>query len=106
MKKIAFFGLGRMGLPMAKRLIAAGYSLRTMVHRNPTPADELRALGSVGTNFPGGCPGSGPCVTILPADKEIEQVLLDPAVFEQSIPDQLSSKCHATPGCVARSPTV
>lgn len=104
MKKIAFFGLGRMGLPMAKRLIAAGYSLRTMVHRNPTPADELRALGAVVYKFPREVVrGADLVVTILPADKEIEQVLLDPAVFEAVEPGSaVIEMSTATPGCVRK----
>ncbi|MFI5643126.1 NAD(P)-dependent oxidoreductase [Kitasatospora sp. NPDC051705] len=40
MKKIAFLGLGRMGLPMARRLAAAGHPL-TVWNRSPGRADGL-----------------------------------------------------------------
>ncbi|MFE7528063.1 NAD(P)-dependent oxidoreductase [Kitasatospora sp. NPDC057542] len=40
MKKIAFLGLGRMGLPMARRLAAAGYPL-TVWNRSPGRAGDL-----------------------------------------------------------------
>lgn len=35
-----------MGLPMAKRLIDAGYSLVSMVHRDPRPGETLEKLGA------------------------------------------------------------
>ncbi|MET8544330.1 NAD(P)-dependent oxidoreductase [Kitasatospora sp. NPDC004799] len=40
MEKIAFLGLGRMGLPMARRLAAAGYPL-TVWNRSPGRAGDL-----------------------------------------------------------------
>ncbi len=104
MKNIAFFGLGRMGLPMAKRLVASGYSVRTTVHRNPAPAEELRALGAVVSGTPEeALRGAELVITILPADLEIEQVLLDPAVFEAVEPGAaIVEMSTATPGCVRR----
>ncbi|MFE6050543.1 NAD(P)-dependent oxidoreductase [Kitasatospora sp. NPDC056446] len=58
MKKIAFLGLGRMGLPMARRLAAAGYPL-TVWNRSPgragglteaaTPAQAVRGADVVVT---------------------------------------------------------
>ncbi|GAB7188818.1 NAD(P)-dependent oxidoreductase [Kitasatospora sp. Ki12] len=40
MEKIAFLGLGRMGLPMARRLADAGHPL-TVWNRSPGRADGL-----------------------------------------------------------------
>ncbi|MER6360591.1 NAD(P)-dependent oxidoreductase [Kitasatospora sp. NPDC001527] len=40
MEKIAFLGLGRMGLPMARRLASAGHAL-TVWNRTPGRAEEL-----------------------------------------------------------------
>ncbi|MFF1907489.1 NAD(P)-dependent oxidoreductase [Kitasatospora sp. NPDC058218] len=58
MEKIAFLGLGRMGLPMARRLAAAGHPL-TVWNRTPakdggldsaaTPAEAVRGAGVVVT---------------------------------------------------------
>ncbi len=45
MKKIAFFGLGEMGEPMAKNLLKAGFSVTTAIHRNRAPAERLEPLG-------------------------------------------------------------
>jgi len=104
MKKIAFFGLGRMGLPMARRLLAAGYPLRTSVHRNPAPAEELRPLGAEILASPQeAVRGAEVVVTILPADREIEELLLDPAVFNAvERGAAIVEMSTATPGCVRR----
>ncbi|MFJ8623461.1 NAD(P)-dependent oxidoreductase [Kitasatospora sp. NPDC093550] len=45
MEKIAFLGLGRMGLPMARRLAAAGHPL-TVWNRSPGRADGLTEAAS------------------------------------------------------------
>lgn len=46
LQKIAFLGLGGMGLPMARRLLSAGHPL-TVWNRTPGKADELVAAGAV-----------------------------------------------------------
>ncbi len=43
--RITFVGLGRMGKPMAVRLLQAGYEV-TVYNRNPAPADELARQGA------------------------------------------------------------
>jgi 3-hydroxyisobutyrate dehydrogenase len=45
MERIAFLGLGIMGSPMAKRLLAAGYPL-TVWNRTASRAEPLRAEGA------------------------------------------------------------
>ncbi|MFD0359136.1 NAD(P)-dependent oxidoreductase [Streptomyces sp. NPDC127110] len=47
MEKIAFLGLGSMGLPMARRLLAAGHPL-TVWNRTPHKAGPLVAAGARG----------------------------------------------------------
>lgn len=44
--KIAFFGLGNMGLPIAANLIKSGYKVAITVHHNPAPAERLIKLGA------------------------------------------------------------
>ncbi|MET3505391.1 NAD(P)-dependent oxidoreductase [Halalkalibacter oceani] len=46
MKKIGFVGLGTMGLPMAKNLLKAGYSLR-VYNRTASKAQSLQSEGDV-----------------------------------------------------------
>ncbi|MGC2168852.1 MAG: NAD(P)-dependent oxidoreductase [Acidimicrobiales bacterium] len=48
---IAFLGVGQMGLPMASRLISAGFSVRAW-NRSPERLSELVALGGTGAQTP------------------------------------------------------
>lgn len=104
MARIAFLGLGAMGLPMAKRLCAAGHSLNVVVHSNPVPAKEIEALGGT---VAGSCAeavrGVDIVISILPEDKQIEETLLDPgtmrAVSAKTILVEMST---ATPGMMKR----
>jgi 3-hydroxyisobutyrate dehydrogenase len=45
-QKIGLVGLGAMGLPMGKRLLAAGHDLSVVPHNNRKPAEDLAALGA------------------------------------------------------------
>ncbi|MDQ1002237.1 3-hydroxyisobutyrate dehydrogenase-like beta-hydroxyacid dehydrogenase [Neobacillus niacini] len=45
MKKIGFIGLGRMGLPMTKNLLKAGYETY-VVSRSRSPIEEAISLGA------------------------------------------------------------
>lgn len=101
MKNIAFLGLGRMGLPMAKRLVAAGYPLNTAIHRNAASAEELRSLGAVVSASPAeAVAGADIIITILPADREIEELLLAPDVYEAIKPGAVVIEMStASPRC-------
>jgi len=43
--KVGFVGLGAMGVPMARNLLAAGFEL-TVFNRSPAPAEELETAGA------------------------------------------------------------
>jgi 3-hydroxyisobutyrate dehydrogenase-like beta-hydroxyacid dehydrogenase len=74
---IGFIGLGAMGLPMARRIVAAGHRTSTTFHRNRAPADELAALGAAVLATPAEVArASDIVITILPADREVEEVVL------------------------------
>ena len=45
--KIAYFGLGKMGLGPAINLVRAGHEVQTAVHRNPFGAEKLREQGGI-----------------------------------------------------------
>ena len=73
---IGFIGLGIMGRPMAKNLLAAGYPL--VVHsRSRGPVDELVAAGAKAAGSPrevaGGCEV---LITMLPNSPDVELVAL------------------------------
>jgi 3-hydroxyisobutyrate dehydrogenase-like beta-hydroxyacid dehydrogenase len=81
--EIAFIGLGAMGLPMARRLIKAGHVLNIVKHRNTLPVEELAHLGAkVHEHVVDATKLCEMIISILPADKEMESVLLDPSVLE------------------------
>lgn len=82
MSTIGFLGLGAMGLPMAKRLCAAGHRLVVAVHSNPAPVKELEALGAKAVAGPTQVVTEAEYViSILPEDKQIREVLLAPEVM-------------------------
>ena len=78
MMRIAFFGLGAMGASMAKRLLEAGYPVNTAIHRSRAVADVLSGIGlQVFPTFAAACMDTDVVITMLPADDQIKQVLLD-----------------------------
>lgn len=86
-KKIGFIGLGEMGYPMAIRLFEAGHELYISGHsQNPKSLEKMRKLKERGfvieESFWKVAEKADVIVTILPADKEIKEVLLDPKFME------------------------
>lgn len=73
---VTFLGLGQMGLPMARNLIAAGFALRTY-NRDRTKAAALEAEGAAVTDAPAALPG-GIAVSMLANDAALEAVSLAP----------------------------
>ncbi len=75
--RVGFVGLGAMGLPMAKRVIAGGHELLTTIHRRREPADELAALGA--RVLPDPAAVAAACdvaITIVPADAHLTETVL------------------------------
>ncbi len=78
--RVGFVGLGAMGLPMAKCLIAAGYHLTVVPHVRLEPAKELESLGAHVVNKPKEASQvSDVVVTILPDTPQLEEVVLGPS---------------------------
>jgi 3-hydroxyisobutyrate dehydrogenase-like beta-hydroxyacid dehydrogenase len=73
---IGFIGLGKMGQPMARNLLKAGFELR-VYNRNPSRAEPQLAQGAQQVSHPGEAvePG-GIVMTMLVNDGAIEQVVL------------------------------
>jgi len=75
---IAFLGLGKMGSPMARRLLEAGHPL-TVWNRTPGPAESLAAQGATIAATPAAAAQSADIVlTMLFDDAANEPVLLAP----------------------------
>ena len=78
-KKVAFFGLGAMGAPMAENLLKAGYTLHTAIHRSRVAADDLanRYGLLIFPSMPEAAKDADVVITILPADAEIKAALMN-----------------------------
>lgn len=73
--ELGFIGLGRMGKPMARNLLRAGYAL-TVNNRSQGPMDGLAALGARTAVSPSEVAGSSQIVlTCLPGPADVEAVL-------------------------------
>jgi 2-hydroxy-3-oxopropionate reductase len=88
--RIGFIGLGIMGKPMAKNLLASGFDL-TVHSRSPGPVDELvdagagRASGAAEV-----AAASDVTITMLPDTSDVEEVLAGPGgVLEGAAPGSL-----------------
>jgi 2-hydroxy-3-oxopropionate reductase len=89
-ERIGFIGLGIMGKPMAKNLLAAGYPL-TVHSRSRGPVDELAAAGATRANGPTGVSAaSDVTITMLPDTPDVESVLVGiGGVIEGAAPGSL-----------------
>jgi 2-hydroxy-3-oxopropionate reductase len=74
--RIGFIGLGIMGKPMARNLLAAGYKL-TVHSRSSGPVDELEGEGAAVAASPAAvASASDVVITMLPDTPDVEQVAL------------------------------
>ncbi len=75
-ERVGFIGLGLMGKPMARRLLAAGYRL-TVHNRSRRPVEELASMGAVPAESPREVAERSEVVLMmLPDSAEVEQVVL------------------------------
>jgi 3-hydroxyisobutyrate dehydrogenase-like beta-hydroxyacid dehydrogenase len=75
MAKVGFLGLGRMGRPMASRLVEAGHDVAVW-NRSPERSEALRSLGARVAATPGeAARGARFVVTMLSDEDAIAQVL-------------------------------
>jgi 3-hydroxyisobutyrate dehydrogenase len=71
---IGWIGMGRMGFPMAERLLKAGYNL-SIWNRTRAKAEPLAKLGGKIVNKPGDLAGVDVLFAIVSTGKDLEQVL-------------------------------
>lgn len=80
--KIAFLGLGTMGLPMAANLLKAGYWVRGW-NRSPEPVAKLVALGAQAASTPReAAEGADVLISMLADDAATQTTLLDGQALE------------------------
>lgn len=77
---IAFIGLGRMGVPMAARLVGAGYTLRGWDLAPPARVAASAAGITLGASAAEACRGAVAVITMLPDGQAVRAALEDPAV--------------------------
>ena len=84
--KIAFLGLGNMGLPMARNLLRAGHDV-TVWNRTLSKADELLAHNAkVASSVADGCPGGARfAITMLADDHAVASAVLAPGGVLESL---------------------
>jgi 3-hydroxyisobutyrate dehydrogenase-like beta-hydroxyacid dehydrogenase len=71
---VALVGLGRMGVPIAERILAAGHRL-TVYNRTPGKADDLVASGAAVAGSPAGLlDDADVCITMVADDAALEAV--------------------------------
>jgi 2-hydroxy-3-oxopropionate reductase len=89
-ERVGFIGLGIMGKPMARHLLAAGFPL-TVHSRSPGPVDELVEAGATRAEGPAELAASSDVViTMLPDTADVEEVLLGAGgVIEGAAPGSL-----------------
>ena len=76
MAKVAFFGAGIMGEPMAGHLLAAGHQVAVMAHRNRGPIDRLMAKGATEAKNPAeAARRTDVAITIVPTAREVEEII-------------------------------
>jgi 2-hydroxy-3-oxopropionate reductase len=74
-ERVGFVGLGLMGRPMARNLLATGFPLAVHSRSSP-PVDELVALGATRASSPAGvAAASDVVITMLPDTPDVEAVL-------------------------------
>ena len=91
-ERIGFIGLGVMGKPMARNLLARGFGL--VVHsRSRGPVDELVAAGAQAAETPAAVARQATMVvTMVPDSPDVEAVLEGPdGVFGALAPGSLVS---------------
>ncbi len=83
--EVSFIGLGIMGKPMARNLLAAGYALR--VHnRSRGAVEDLVREGAAGAETPAeSSRGAAVTVTMLPDSEAVRQVVLGPSGVAEAV---------------------
>lgn len=88
LRRIGFIGLGAMGLPMAKNLLKNNFELHVAAHRNRNSIETLKTMGAIEEPTLVDLVAKCDCIiTILPADREMEHVLLNPDIMEAINPN-------------------
>lgn len=79
MARVAFFGVGQMGEPMAGHLLSAGHAVVLVAHRNRTGVERLVVKGAVeASGVADAVRRTDVAIMMLPTADEVEAVLFGP----------------------------
>ena len=92
---VGFIGLGKMGLPMAANLLAAGHRV-TVYNRTKSKADELAARGAIVVDAPEECDDSSVVITMLSDDNALEELLFSNNKFLDALLPNTVHLCMST----------
>ena len=96
--RVGFIGLGRMGFPMARNLIKAGYSV-VAHNRSRGPVDRLAALGAVPAATPAEVARSVEIlVSCVLTPEQVEDIYLGPEGARRFVPKRLPSSTPRSAG--------
>jgi len=100
--RIAFFGLGNMGFPIAANLLKHGHTVTTAVHRTPESALRLQELGGIVAASPAkAVEGAELIFTIVPEDTALLELLLHPRLADAITPGSvIVDMTSASPGAI------
>jgi 3-hydroxyisobutyrate dehydrogenase-like beta-hydroxyacid dehydrogenase len=86
MARVAFFGLGKMGEPMAGNLLAAGHEVVVKAHRDRGPVERLVAAGAREVATPAAAASrTDVAITIVPTAAEVEELIFGPAGLAEAM---------------------
>ncbi len=103
MARIAFIGLGNMGLPMVRNLLRAGHSVTGYDLSDPGRAGAAAAGAEVVASPVEAAAGADAVITALPAAPHVRGVYLDQGVFEAMGPNTLAIDCSTIDPETARA---
>lgn len=83
---IAFIGLGQMGMPMARRLIAAGFTLRGADPAEPARKALVEAGGSAFASAAEAVDGAAAVIAMLPTGRIVREALLGDGGAARGLP--------------------
>ena len=94
MARIGFIGLGNMGLPMARNLVAAGHEVRVFDTAASAVERAAAAGATAAVDLVAATAGAATVITMLPAGQQVREVYLGPAgIIARTAPGTLLIDC-------------
>ncbi len=94
MARIGFIGLGNMGLPMARNLVAAGHEVRAFDTVASAVERAVAAGATAAADLVAAATGAATVITMLPAGQQVREVYLGPTgIIGRAAPGTLLIDC-------------